>query len=64
MKDFEETLNGYNKDVESFKKKELMNPDEMQKNVDKLAELTRLLDEASTELEVCFWVYIVRSVCM
>ena len=53
MKDFEETLNGYNKEVEAFKKKEVASPDEMQRNVEKLAELDKLLKEAAEELEVC-----------
>ena len=52
VKDFEETLNGYNKEVEAFKKKEVASPDEMQRNVEKLAELDKLLKEAAEELEV------------
>ena len=52
VKLFGETLNGYNKEIESFRKKELANAEEMQKNVDKLKDLHRLLEEAVTELEV------------
>ena len=55
VKEFEETLNNYNKEVESFKKKEVASPDEMQKNVDKLAELDKLLKEAAEDLEVRFF---------
>jgi len=61
LKDFEETLNGYNKEVESFKKREVASPDEMQKNVDKLNELSRLLDEASQELEVILRLMLMRK---
>ena len=52
VKIFGDTLNAYNKDIESFRKKEIANTEEMQRNVDKLSDLGRLLDEATTELEV------------
>ncbi|XP_061086442.1 dynein axonemal heavy chain 3 [Conger conger] len=48
---FDEMLQGVNKEVEGFKKKELMTLDEMKNNVDKLNELTVILDDAVTELE-------------
>nr|XP_026696681.1 dynein heavy chain 3, axonemal [Ciona intestinalis] len=51
IKDFEETLIGYNKEVESFKRKEVATPDEMQRNVDKLNEMTKLLEQATQDLE-------------
>ncbi|XP_076804189.1 dynein axonemal heavy chain 3-like isoform X1 [Clavelina lepadiformis] len=51
VKEFEETLTGYNKEVEAFKKKEVANLDEMQKNVDKLAEMDKLLQAATQDLQ-------------
>ncbi|XP_035261919.1 dynein heavy chain 3, axonemal [Anguilla anguilla] len=48
---FDEMLQSVNKEVEGFKKKELMTLDEMKNNVDKLNELSATLDAAVTELE-------------
>ncbi|KAG7492071.1 hypothetical protein MATL_G00010690 [Megalops atlanticus] len=48
---FGDMLQNVNKEVESFKKKELMTLDEMKSNVEKLNELSAILDAAVTELE-------------
>ena len=48
-------MTGYNKEVEAFKKKEVANLDEMQKNVDKLAEMDKLLQAATQDLQVAFY---------
>ncbi|XP_031567893.1 dynein heavy chain 3, axonemal-like [Actinia tenebrosa] len=50
IKAFEEKLNGYNKEVESFRKKEIMALEEMKKNVEKLDELDDALKKAVDEL--------------
>ena len=50
--EFEQKLLGVGKEVESFKKKELMSLEEIKNNVEKLNELTSCLDAAVTELEV------------
>ncbi|XP_046888652.1 dynein axonemal heavy chain 3 [Hypomesus transpacificus] len=49
--EFEQKLLGVGKEVESFKKKELMSLEEIKNNVEKLNELTSCLDAAVTELE-------------
>ncbi|KAJ8245818.1 hypothetical protein GJAV_G00260630 [Gymnothorax javanicus] len=48
---FEEMLQVVSKEVEGFKKREVMTLDEMRNNVDKLNELTATLETAVTELE-------------
>ncbi|XP_048576009.1 dynein axonemal heavy chain 3 isoform X2 [Nematostella vectensis] len=50
VKMYEEKLNGYNKEVEAFRKKEIMAAEEMKKNVEKLDELGTALDAARDEL--------------
>ncbi|XP_039273758.2 dynein axonemal heavy chain 3-like isoform X3 [Styela clava] len=50
IKTFEALLNEYKVEVESFKKKEVMNLDEMQKNVKLLADITENLENATKEL--------------
>lgn len=50
--EFETTLEGYNKEVESFRKKEVMTIEEMKNNVEKLNELDKNLELALTEYEV------------
>lgn len=52
LAELDEMLQNVNKEVEAFKKKELMTLDEMKNNVEKLDELTAILDAAVTELEV------------
>lgn len=47
---FEDKLSGYNKEVEAFRKKEIMAVDEMRKNVEKLDELEEALKDAQEEL--------------
>ncbi|KAM6951542.1 dynein axonemal heavy chain 3 [Aplochiton taeniatus] len=49
--DFEQMLLSMGKEVEAFKKKELMSLEEMKNIVEKLNELTSCLDTAFTELE-------------
>eukprot|EP00795_Rhopilema_esculentum_P009610 gene9610-17369_t len=51
LKNFDEKLNIYNKEVETFRKKEIMNTEEMHKNVEKLDELDTLLVMAREELQ-------------
>ncbi|CAB3991140.1 dynein heavy chain 3, axonemal-like, partial [Paramuricea clavata] len=51
VKVFEEKLNGYSKEVEAFRKKEIMAIDEMTKNVEKLDEIEVSVTSARDELE-------------
>ncbi|XP_009876528.1 PREDICTED: dynein heavy chain 3, axonemal [Apaloderma vittatum] len=48
---FEETLEGYNTEVESYKKRDIMTIEEMKKNAEKFKELNKNLDNALTEYE-------------
>ncbi|XP_072168572.1 dynein axonemal heavy chain 3-like [Diadema setosum] len=48
---FEEKLNEYGREVDSFRKKEMLSMDEMKTNVDKLSELQLQLEAARDELE-------------
>ncbi|KAM9012434.1 dynein axonemal heavy chain 3 [Ara ararauna] len=48
---FEETLEGYNREVESFKKRGMMTMEEMKNNTEKFKELNKNLDNALTEYE-------------
>ncbi|XP_071813132.1 dynein axonemal heavy chain 3-like isoform X2 [Apostichopus japonicus] len=48
---FEEKLNEYNKEVDSFRKKEMLGLEEMKSNVDKLNEIQSQLDAARDELD-------------
>nr|XP_014349786.1 PREDICTED: dynein heavy chain 3, axonemal [Latimeria chalumnae] len=50
--EFEKKINIYSKEVESFKKRDLMNLEEIKNNVEKLSELSTNLDAALEELEV------------
>lgn len=49
---FVQKLQSISKDVEAFKRKELMSPEEMKHNVEKLSEVAAFLDAAVAELEV------------
>ncbi|XP_068100920.1 dynein axonemal heavy chain 3 [Hyperolius riggenbachi] len=49
--DYEKLLNGYNTEIEAFKKRETMTVDEMKSNVEKLNELDRNLSMALAEFE-------------
>merc|ERR1712098_1026012 len=49
--DFEKKIEGYGKEVESFRKKELMRQDEMRNNVEVLSRLQVNLESAREELE-------------
>ncbi|XP_053132344.1 dynein axonemal heavy chain 3 isoform X3 [Hemicordylus capensis] len=49
--EFEVVLEGYNKEVESFRKKEVMTIEEMKNNVEKFNELSKNLDNALAEYE-------------
>ncbi|XP_070617336.1 dynein axonemal heavy chain 3 isoform X3 [Erythrolamprus reginae] len=49
--EFEATLEGYNKEVESFRKKDVMTMEEMKNNVEKFTDLSRNLDHALFEYE-------------
>ncbi|XP_026560379.1 dynein heavy chain 3, axonemal [Pseudonaja textilis] len=49
--EFEAILEGYNKEVESFRKKDVMTMEEMKNNVEKFTELSRNLDHALLEYE-------------
>ncbi|XP_010216373.1 PREDICTED: dynein heavy chain 3, axonemal [Tinamus guttatus] len=48
---FEETLEIYKKEVESFKRRDVMTMEEMKNNAEKFKELNKNLDNAVTELE-------------
>ncbi|XP_033109939.1 dynein heavy chain 3, axonemal-like isoform X2 [Anneissia japonica] len=48
---FDEKLQEYNRDVDLFRKKEMLSMDEMKANVDKLTELQKLMEDARDELE-------------
>ncbi|KAK7833318.1 hypothetical protein U0070_017317 [Myodes glareolus] len=50
--EFESRLEGYGKELETFRKREVMTTEEMKNNVEKLHELSKNLDLALTEFEV------------
>lgn len=52
---FEETLEGYNREVESYKKRDVMTVEEMKNNAEKFKELNKNLDNALTEFEVSIY---------
>ncbi|XP_064448835.1 dynein axonemal heavy chain 3 [Mirounga angustirostris] len=50
--EFETQLEGYNKELEGFRKREVMSTEEMKNNVEKLNELSKNLDQALMEFEL------------
>lgn len=50
--DFDQRLQNVDKEIQAFKKKEVMNMDEMKNNVGNLTQITANLEAALTELEV------------
>ncbi|XP_053412126.1 dynein axonemal heavy chain 3 [Nycticebus coucang] len=50
--EFESKLEGYNKELEAFRKREVMTAEEMKNNVEKLNELSRNLDQSLVEFEL------------
>ncbi|XP_006892767.1 PREDICTED: dynein heavy chain 3, axonemal [Elephantulus edwardii] len=50
--EFESKLEGYNKDLETFRKCEVMATEELRNNVEKLNELSKNLEQALVEFEV------------
>uniref|UniRef100_A0A8C2MM84 Dynein axonemal heavy chain 3 n=1 Tax=Cricetulus griseus TaxID=10029 RepID=A0A8C2MM84_CRIGR len=50
--EFEAKLEGYGKELETFRKREVMTTEEMKNNVEKLSELSKNLDLALTEFEL------------
>lgn len=50
--EFELKLEGYSKELEGFRKREVMTTEEMKNNVEKLHELSKNLDQALVEIEV------------
>ncbi|XP_014652699.1 PREDICTED: dynein heavy chain 3, axonemal [Ceratotherium simum simum] len=50
--EFESKLEGYNKELEGFRKREVMTPEETKNNVEKLNELSKNLDQALVEFEL------------
>lgn len=50
--EFESKLEGYSKELEGFRKREVMTTEEMKTNVEKLSELSKNLDQALLEFEV------------
>uniref|UniRef100_A0A673TZU4 Dynein axonemal heavy chain 3 n=1 Tax=Suricata suricatta TaxID=37032 RepID=A0A673TZU4_SURSU len=50
--EFELKLEGYSKELEAFRKREVMTSEEMKNNVEKLHELSRNLDQALVEFEL------------
>nr|XP_006820578.1 PREDICTED: dynein heavy chain 3, axonemal-like [Saccoglossus kowalevskii] len=51
VENFEAKLQEYNKEVESFRKKEIMSMDEMKSNVEQLSNIQKKLEDARDELE-------------
>ncbi|XP_070580768.1 dynein axonemal heavy chain 3-like [Ptychodera flava] len=51
VENFEAKLNDYSKEVDSFRKKEIMSMDEMKSNVEQLNNLQKKLEDARDELE-------------
>ncbi|XP_077305116.1 dynein axonemal heavy chain 3 [Lithobates pipiens] len=49
--DFEKVLNGYNAEIEAFRKREMMTLDEMRNNMEKLNDLDQNLNKALLEFE-------------
>lgn len=50
--DFDQRLQDVDKEIQAFKKKEVMNLEAMKQNVGKLTQITANLEAALTELEV------------
>ncbi|XP_040611383.1 dynein heavy chain 3, axonemal [Mesocricetus auratus] len=50
--EFESRLEGYGKELETFRKREVMTTEEMKNNVERLSELSKNLDLAMTEFEL------------
>nr|XP_060504710.1 dynein axonemal heavy chain 3 isoform X1 [Panthera onca]XP_060504711.1 dynein axonemal heavy chain 3 isoform X1 [Panthera onca] len=50
--EFESKLEGYSKELEGFRKREVMTTEEMKNNVEKLHELSKNLDQALVEFEL------------
>ncbi|XP_060028831.1 dynein axonemal heavy chain 3 isoform X1 [Erinaceus europaeus] len=50
--EFESKLEGYNKELEGFRKREVMTTEEMKNNVEKLHELSKNLEQALVEFEL------------
>lgn len=50
--EFEVKLESYNKELDGFRKREVMSTEEMKNNVEKLSELSKNLDQALMEFEV------------
>ncbi|XP_042639137.1 dynein axonemal heavy chain 3 [Orycteropus afer afer] len=50
--EFESKLEGYNKELEAFRKREVMTTEEMKNNVAKLNEISRNLEQALVEFEL------------
>ncbi|XP_070269812.1 dynein axonemal heavy chain 3 [Myotis yumanensis] len=50
--EFESKLESYNKELEGFRKREVMSTEEMKNNVEKLNELSKNLDQALVEFEL------------
>ncbi|XP_021567967.1 dynein heavy chain 3, axonemal [Carlito syrichta] len=50
--EFESKLEGYSKELEGFRKREVMTTEEMKNNVEKLNELSKNLDQALVEFEL------------
>ncbi|XP_012645608.2 dynein axonemal heavy chain 3 [Microcebus murinus] len=50
--EFESKLEGYSKELEGFRKREVMTPEEMKNNVEKLNELSKNLEQALVEFEL------------
>nr|XP_034492395.1 dynein heavy chain 3, axonemal [Marmota flaviventris] len=50
--EFESRLEGYSKELEGFRKREVMTTEEMKNNVEKLHELSKNLDQALMEFEL------------
>ncbi|KAM9584412.1 dynein axonemal heavy chain 3 [Trichechus inunguis] len=50
--EFESKLEGYNKELEAFRKREVMTTEEMKNNVEKLNEISKNLEQALVEFEL------------
>lgn len=60
--EYEAVLEGYNKEVESFRKKDVMTMEEMKNNVEKFNELSKNLDFALAEYEVSLLRFLFQNV--
>ncbi|XP_030740234.2 dynein axonemal heavy chain 3 [Echinops telfairi] len=59
--EFESKLESYNRDLETFRKREVMSTEEMKNNVEKLNELSKNLEQALMEFELAGPLYLLNA---